>query len=98
MVQKVFPLLQRLHTELNKALWAGLTAALIFFGAVTLPHIKENQAAYRLAEETEISAGNDLYCRRWNFVPGTQAYRACLDDLTTLRASIARTAAEQANF
>jgi hypothetical protein len=80
--------LQRLHGQTNRALWGALTAFLIFFGVAVLPHIRENQAAYRVAQDADISAESDAYCRRWKFVPSTNDYRSCLEDVAALRASI----------
>ena len=88
MAVKPLPFVQRVHAEINTALVAGSAAVLVFFVVFTLPYIHQNQAAYRAAEATEISAENDAYCRRWNFMPGTDVYRSCLDDLQTLRGSI----------
>jgi hypothetical protein len=98
MAAKPLPVIERLHTEVNTALWAGLTAFLIFFSVVTLPRIEQNQAAYRVAQATEISAENDSYCRHWKFLPGTDVYRSCLDDLQTLRNSIEKRVLEDYEF
>jgi hypothetical protein len=98
MAVKSLPVIQRVHTDVNKALWTSLTAVLIFFAFFTLPRIEQNQAAYRTAKAAEISAENDVYCRRWKFVPGTDAYRSCLDDLQTLRASTEKRFNEEYDF
>jgi len=89
---------RRVQVETSRALWAALTATLIFFTVFTLPHIRENQTAYRIAHEAEISAENDAYCRRWNFAPGTDVYRSCLNDVIALRASIKKTLADELDF
>jgi hypothetical protein len=98
MTQKGASLAKRLHGNVVRALWAGLTGVLIFFAVVTLPYIRENEAAYRVSEATEISAENDVYCRGWNFQPGTSNYRSCLDDLTKLRASVLKRFSEEYQF
>jgi hypothetical protein len=98
MAAKPLPVIQRLHTDVSTALWAGLTAVLVFFAVFTLPHIEQNQASYRAAKAAEISAENDVYCRHWNFVPGTDVYRSCLDDLQTLRRSIEKRTLEDYEF
>ena len=98
MAVKPLPIIQRVHTDVNKALWTGLITVLIFFAVFTLPHIEQNQAAHRAAEAAEILTENDAYCRHWNFVPGTNAYRSCLDDVQTLRASIEKRLNEEYEF
>jgi hypothetical protein len=98
MAVKPLPIIQRVHTDVNKALWTGLITVLIFFAVFTLPHIEQNQAAYRTAIAAEISEENDAYCRRWNFVPGTSVYRSCLDDLQALRSSIEKRVLEDYEF
>jgi hypothetical protein len=62
------------------------------------PNIRAYQAAWQAARASEISSENDLFCRHWNFVPGSMAYRSCLEDLQTLRESIARRLAEERDF
>jgi hypothetical protein len=92
------PVIRTLHFEANLALWSGLIAFLIMFGFFVAPNIRAYQAAAEAEKRSELSAENDMYCRRWNFVPGTAAYRACLDDLQALRTSIERRLAFENNF
>jgi len=95
---KKMTLLRSLYWEINKALWASLTAFVIFFAVLVLPNIRQHQAAYRAALSSEISAEADYYCRRFTFVPGTSAYRSCLDDLQSLRASTEKRIAAEVDF
>jgi hypothetical protein len=87
------PLIRRLHFEINLALWSGLVASLIMFGVFVAPNIRAYQVAYEAVRASELSSENDMYCRRWNFIPGSNAYRSCLDDLHALRKSIEKRAA-----
>ena len=98
MRDKKITLLRSLYWEINMALWASLTAFVIFFAVAVLPGIREHQAAYQAALSSEISAEADYYCRRFTFVPGTLAYRSCLDDLQSLRASAQKRLAAQLDF
>ena len=95
---KKMTLLRGLYWEINTALWAGLTAFVIFFAVLVLPGIRQHQAAYQAALSSKISAEADYYCRRFTFVPGTSAYRSCLDDLQSLRASAERRIAAEFDF
>jgi hypothetical protein len=90
MPDNLMPLIRRLHFEINLALWSGLIAFLIMFGLFVAPNMRASQAAWQAAHEVESSSENDVYCRRWNFVPGTAAYRSCLDDLHALRDTMAK--------
>lgn len=98
MRDKKITLLRCLYWEINKALWASLTAFVIFFAVVVLPGIRQHQAAYQAALSSKTSAEADYYCRRFTFVPGTLAYRSCLDDLQSLRASAQKRLAAQLDF
>ena len=90
-------IIRRACFEINVALWSALIAALCIFGLFIAPNIRNYQAAYEAESAVERSSENDLYCRRWHFAPGTEAYRSCLDDLHALRKSIEnRLAAEYA--
>src|SRR3569832_302206 len=95
---KKMTLLRSLYGEINKALWASLTAFVIFFAVFVLPGIRQHQAAYQAALSSEISAEEDYYCRRFTFVPGTSAYRSCLDDLQSLRTSAEKRFAAEFDF
>ena len=98
MSEKWMPVVQRLHFETNVALWSGLIAFLIVFGLFVVPDITKYQAAYQAAKASQVSSENDAYCRRWNFVRGTGAYRSCLDDLQTLRNSIEKKLVADTDF
>jgi len=95
---KKMTLLRSLYWEINKALWASLTAFVIFFAVLVLPGIRQHQAAYQAALSSKISAEADYYCRRFTFVPGTRAYRSCLDDLQSLRASAQKRLVPELDF
>jgi hypothetical protein len=82
------PLIQRVYEEINSALWCGLLAVVPLSAVVVLPHVTEATAAYEAKVRAEISAENDNYCRRFQLVPATEAYRSCLDDLQRLRKSV----------
>jgi hypothetical protein len=98
MPEKWMLLVRRLQSETNLLLWSGLIAFLIIFGLFLGPNIRAYQAAFEAVRASELSSENDMYCRRWNFVPGTNAYRSCLDDLYTLRKSIENRAAAENDF
>jgi hypothetical protein len=98
MAEKSTLLFRRLHFEINLALWSGLIAFLIVFGLFVAPNVRAYQAAYQASKASEQSSQNDMYCRRWNFVPGTEAYRSCLDDLYALRMSIENKLATENDF
>ncbi len=98
MPEKWMLLVRRLQFETNLLLWSGLIAFLVTFGLFLGPNIRAYQAAFEAVRASELSSENDMYCRRWNFVPGTNAYRSCLDDLHTLRKSIENRAAAENDF
>ena len=97
MTKTSVPLIQRLYDEVHRALWAGLVAIFLCF-PIMLPRLQESRAAYEAQVATEISAENDFYCRRFQFIPGTEAYRSCLDDLGILRASAEKRLAADYEF
>jgi hypothetical protein len=82
--------MQRLHSEINIAIWSILAVFLIVFFAFLLPHVRAAQAFHLAAVDAEIFTENNRYCERWGFHFGTNEYRSCLDDLQQLRASIAK--------
>jgi len=95
---KKMTLLRSLYWEINTALWASLTGFVIFFAVLVLPGIRQHQAAYQAALSSKLSAEADYYCRRFTFVPGTSAYRSCLDDLQSLRASAQKRLVPELDF
>lgn len=94
MPSRWLPLLQRIHTEINMALWASLIALLAMLAIFVAPDMHAIQTRQQSILNAKISAENDHYCRRWGFTAGTTEYRSCLDDLWQLRQSIADQAAQ----
>jgi hypothetical protein len=92
------PIIQRLHFEVNLLIWSGVVSFLIVFGLFVALNIRANQAAWQAARAAEVSSENDVYCRHWNFNPGTDEYRSCLDDLHGLRKSIEKRFVEDNEF
>ncbi|MGN6590467.1 MAG: hypothetical protein ACTHKE_09270 [Sphingomicrobium sp.] len=88
---------QRAYDQVHAALWAGLVALILLY-PIVLPQMRERWAAYEAQVAAETSAENDSYCRRFQFIPATNAYRSCLDDLQRLRASIEKRLAADYDF
>jgi hypothetical protein len=90
--------IQRLQQANIRALWGGLGAALIIFIIFTLAFAKERQTASEALEAAEMAAQNDHYCQRFNFIPGTENHRSCVDEIQSLRASIQKRTDEKYSF
>ncbi|MBS0247577.1 MAG: hypothetical protein JSR61_13240 [Proteobacteria bacterium] len=86
------------YDNVHAALWAALIAFLFYFALVIAPKIPDNRAAYEAQQHFEISAENNLYCKKFGFTPETRAYARCILDLEALRAKIKQRLAEEADF
>ena len=94
---RVWRFIDRAYVEVETALWAGLVAFLIFFGAAAW-RIPEESAKVQAAEILAIASENHRYCEKWGKPEGTPDHEACVRDLQELRGSIERRFAESLAF
>jgi hypothetical protein len=88
----------RLYVDIETALWAALTAFVIFFCALILPDIPANVAKAESVRALEIIDENARYCEKWGMTRGTQVHIGCTVDLQQLRNDIAQRRAEATMF
>ncbi len=81
-------ILQRLHSEIELALWAGLLALLAWFALFVVPHMPEAHARAESQRLHEIEAMDNLYCEKFGSAQGTPQRRQCLLNLGAYRAQI----------
>lgn len=86
------------YHEVHLALWAILTAFLIYFAVFIAPKLPELQAAAQRHRRQTIAAENEAYCTKWRMGPGTAMHDECLADLQQLRAKIQNRFADEFDF
>lgn len=91
-------LLRAVYDEVHLALWAALTAFVIYFAAFVAPRLPAFQAAAERHRIEQIAAADEAYCAKWHMGAGTAIHDECLSDLQHLRAKIADRFAEEADF
>lgn len=91
-------LVSRVYDEVHLALWAILTAFLIYFAVFVAPKVSEFQAAAERLRLDAIAHENEAYCAKWGVGAGTPGHNECLEDLQELRANIERQRQEDAFF
>jgi hypothetical protein len=87
-------LIGSIYDTVHRALWALLTAFVIFFCIFMLPNVPQYRAKMEAARILEIQAENSAYCEKWGFAPGTQKHHGCILDLQGLRAEIEQRASD----
>ena len=81
-------ILQRLHSEIELALWAGLLAFLAWFVLFVVPHMPEASARAESQRLHETEAMDNLYCEKFGSAQGTPQRQQCLLNLGAYRAQI----------
>jgi hypothetical protein len=91
-------LVQSIYDHVHLALWAILTAFVVFFLAFIAPRLPEAVARAEALRIMEISQENEGYCAKWQMGPGTKMHDECIFDLQELRAKIEKRLADQLDF
>ncbi len=95
---RTLALVRAVYDEVHLALWAALTAFLLYFAVFVAPKLPELRAAAEGARLEQIAAQNEAYCVKWNMGPGTSMHSDCLSDLRQLRTDIENQLADEAAF
>jgi len=85
-----WPLVGRIYTGIELALWASLIAGLVVFALFIVPGIpaaQQHSVALRAAEFERECA---FYCSKWGMPPGTRRHEHCMSDLKRFSRAIAK--------
>lgn len=85
MSTKIWKIARRIHHNVELALWATLSAVVIFLMVFVLPYMPEIQAQYARVRALEVSAENAELCEKLNIKRGTERYDQCLLDVGQFR-------------
>jgi hypothetical protein len=91
-------LVQSIYDYVHLALWATLTAFVVFFLAFIAPKLPEAAARAEALRIQAISQENEGYCAKWQMGPGTKMHDQCIFDLQELRAKAQNRFADQLDF
>lgn len=78
----------QVYDWVESAVWAALTAFVLYFLIHILPDLPENARRAASLRAASIAAQNRSYCEKWGMKPGTRAHAACAMDLQALRRTI----------
>ena len=81
--------------QVNLALWAMLTAFVLYYAVNVAPKLNELRAGAERRQFQEVAAENEAYCAKWNMRPGSPMHNKCLSDLQELRTRIGNRLAEE---
>lgn len=80
------------------ALWAALTAFVIYFVLFVVPGLPAIEAAGERHRIQQIAAQDEAYCAKWRMGRGSAMHDECISDLQQLSAKIANRIAEESDF
>lgn len=89
---------QSIYNKVNLALWATLTAFVVFFLAFVAPRLPEAAARAEVLRIQEIAQENEGYCAKWQMGLRTKMHDQCISDLQELRRKIQGRIADQLDF
>ena len=95
---RTMAVVRAVYDEVHLALWAVLTACVIYFAVFVAPKLAELQAAAERHRIAQIAAQDDAYCAKWRMGPASAMHDECLSDLQELRAKIETRIAEDSEF
>lgn len=84
--------------EAHLALWAILTALVIYFVIFVAPKLPVLSAAAERQRIAQIAAVNADYCAKWRMGAGSAMHDEYLEDLQQLRIRIENRIAEDSDF
>ena len=91
-------LVQSIYDCVHLALWATLTAFVVFFLAFIAPRLPEGAARAEALRIEEIAEENEGYCAKWQMGLGTKTHDQCILDLQDLRWKIQNRLADRLDF
>ena len=91
-------LVQSIYDQVHLALWATLTAFVVFFLAFIAARLPEAAARAEALRIQEIVQENEGYCAKWQMGLGTKMHDQCISDLQELRSKIQDRLADWLDF
>lgn len=76
------------YHQVEVALWAALTAFVLWFALFVAPKLPALQAAAERSRIEQIAQEDETYCAKWRMGPESAMHYQCLTDLEALRAEI----------
>ncbi len=95
---RAMEVLRAFYAEIHLALWAILTALVIYFVIFVAPKLPALQVAAERQRLTQIAAVDADYCAKWRMGPASARHNECLEDLQQLRTRIKNRIAEDSDF
>lgn len=95
---RTMALVRTVYDEVHLALWAVLTAFVVYFAVFIAPKLPEIHAAAERLRLHAIADENETYCAKWRMGPGTAMHTECLVDLQALRTQIEKQLDEDADL
>lgn len=95
---RAMAVLRLVYHEVEVALWAALTAFLVYFAVFVAPKLPTLHAAAEQRRLEDIAGENEAYCAKWGMGPATAMHNECVADLQQLRAEIEDRFAEELDF
>lgn len=91
-------LAKRIYDSVHMALWATLTAFVLWFAVFVLPRLPELRARAAGLHAQEVAAEQDLACATLGMGPKSPMYRHCIADLAAYRTRIERRLAAESDI
>jgi hypothetical protein len=76
------------YHQVEMALWAALTAFVLWFAVFVAPKLPALQAAAERSRIEQIAHEDETYCAKWHMGPESAMHSQCVADLEALRAQI----------
>jgi len=91
-------IVREVYDWVESALWASLTASVIYFLIYIAPNLPEIARRAESLRAINNAAENSAYCEKWGMKRGDHKHMQCIMDLRELRKKIEQDFADQGSF
>ena len=95
---KAMKIVRQVYDWIEFALWAGLTAFVIYFVIFIAPNVPEIARRAESIRAMNNAAENSSYCEKWGMKRGTHEHTLCAMDLQEFRKKIEQDFADQGSI
>lgn len=95
---KAITVVRIVYEWVESALWAGLTAFLVYFLLYIAPHLPEIRRRIENIRIMQNTAEDSSYCEKWGMKRGTHEHTLCTMDLKEIRQKIEQDFSDQVSL
>lgn len=89
---------QKIYDTVHTALWAVLTACVLYFICFALPKVPEIHRELEMRQASEIAMEDEFYCSKLGMAKGSQRHNECLFYIGEFRSKVEKRVMDSSDF